>query len=86
MGDAAMDRVIGKPGAAPGSEVEVKTAAALYAVMDLMKAAKSAQNFNAVEACEFAIEALVATTTLARTIHPVAHDAASNIIPFPVRR
>lgn len=78
-----MNRVVDGPGAVPSDdEIEKLTAQALYAVCELLDAARRRRLPAAAEAAEFAIEAL-ASVVQAVPIKPAPAALGGNVIPFP---
>lgn len=84
-----MDRIAEPAAQTPAEALKVATAAALYAVTDMLNAARRAQDGEAIDAAEFAIDALLGAAMQMRDGRGVAapvRAAGGNVVPFPVRK
>ncbi|NFV80022.1 hypothetical protein [Magnetospirillum aberrantis] len=83
-----MDRVDGHTASqTPAEVVSLHATRALYAVMDMLAAARRAGDRMAIDAGEFCLEALVTTLDgVGRPALEPVREMGGNVVPFPVRR
>jgi len=80
-----MDRIAETKKPAPAEALKLATATALYAVTDVLNAARLAGNGEAIDAAEFALDALLGAAMQMRgeVVAAPVRAAGGNVVPFP---